>query len=194
MNNELLKERAQAQIKDYALILAGIYAICAIMQSIGGIACGVGMLFTFGFGQLAIAHVALKLAHGTEPVIEDVKVGFDNWKDTMFLGLYVAGYTALWSLLLIVPGFIKWLSYSMSFFIKLENPGMAPVEAFERSQQMMEGRKMELFNLLLSMIGWILLGLVTCGLGFLYVGPYLYAVLANYYNEIKNQPFITPAQ
>ena len=37
--------------------------------------------------------------------------------------------------------------------------------ALELSQQMMDGHKMEAFELELSFFGWFLLSAVTCGLG-----------------------------
>ena len=58
-------------------------------------------------------------------------------------------YTFLWSLLLIIPGVIKGLSYSMTPFILTDKPELSANEAIELSMKMMDGHKMDLFVLLL---------------------------------------------
>ena len=59
-------------------------------------------------------------------------------------------YTFLWSLLLLVPGIIKSISYSMTYYIMRENPGMSGEQAIQRSMAMMRGHKMQYFLLIYS--------------------------------------------
>lgn len=51
----------------------------------------------------------------------------------------------------------------------------------------MKGNLLKTLWLYITFIPWILLGLITLGLGFLYIGPYLQTVYANYYLEIRDQ-------
>lgn len=51
----------------------------------------------------------------------------------------------------------------------------------------MKGNLFKTLWLYITFIPWILLGLITLGLGFLYIGPYLQTVYANYYLEIRDQ-------
>jgi uncharacterized membrane protein len=51
--------------------------------------------------------------------------------------------------------------------------------------EMMKGHKMELFMLWLSFLGWIILAMLTCGFGFLFLEPYMYTTLAHYYEDLK---------
>ena len=44
---------------------------------------------------------------------------------------------------------------------------------------------MDLFVLQLSFILWILMGIVTLGIGYIYVIPYMQQTLVNFYNSIK---------
>lgn len=111
--------------------------------------------------------------------------GFGDYVRYLLGYLIVAILTFLWSLLLIVPGIIKSISYSQTFFIMRENPGMAGNDARKLSMQMMEGHKMEYFLLGLSFIGWVLLGLITCGIGMLWVGPYISTAYGEFYQELK---------
>lgn len=113
---------------------------------------------------------------------------FDGYKDftRVFLtGLLVTIYTLLWTLLLIVPGIIKTYSYSMTFFIMKDDPEVGYDEAIVRSMKMMEGRKMDLFMLDLSMIGWLILSLCTLGIGLLFLLPYNETAHAHFYEQLK---------
>ena len=51
---------------------------------------------------------------------------------------------------------------------------------------MMDGHKWQLFCLHFSFIGWILLSILTCGILFLFVAPYMQAANAEFYEKLKN--------
>ncbi len=93
--------------------------------------------------------------------------------------------TVLWTLLFIIPGIIAAYRYSQAVFIMVEDPDKGVMQCIRESKEMMIGHKWEYFVLELSFILWQLLGLVTCGLAFIYVHPYTNVTLANYYNAIK---------
>lgn len=94
-------------------------------------------------------------------------------------------YIFLWCLLLIIPGIIKSLAYSMTYYISKDHPEYSIDECIEASKQMMDGHKGELFVLYLSFIGWILLSILTLGIGLLWVTPYMETTIAHYYEELK---------
>ena len=95
-------------------------------------------------------------------------------------------YTFLWSLLLIVPGIMKFYEYSMIPYLLAENPGMDEKECFRTSKAMMNGEKWEAFLLDLSFIGWMLLGTVTAGLvWYFYAGPYYELTWAGLFGALK---------
>ncbi len=99
-------------------------------------------------------------------------------------------YTFLWTLLLIIPGIIKSLSYSMTAFVLADNPELSYNQAINKSMEMMKGHKMKLFLLILSFIGWILLSLLTLGIGMFWVAPYIYQSIVAFYEDLKAE---TPA-
>ncbi|MDE5987652.1 MAG: DUF975 family protein [Prevotella sp.] len=101
------------------------------------------------------------------------------------LGVLTAIYTILWSLLLIIPGVIKAYSYMMAPYILKDNPEMGGEEAIVESMKMMKGYKMKLFLLDLSFIGWAILALLTLGLGFILLYPYVLTARAKFYEELK---------
>ena len=51
----------------------------------------------------------------------------------------------------------------------------------------MKGHKWDLFVLDLSFIGWILLGIMTAGIGLLWVAPYMETTRAAFYEDLKNE-------
>ena len=92
----------------------------------------------------------------------------------------------LWTLLLIIPGIVKSYEYRMIPYILGDEPDIPMDEAFRRSKEMMTGHKWHAFLLDLSFIGWILLGVLTCGLLLLfYVNPYIAATNADLYLTLK---------
>jgi len=93
--------------------------------------------------------------------------------------------TFFWSLLFIIPGIVKAFSYAMTPFILDEYPELTPVEAIHRSRMMMKGHKFDLFWLYLSFIGWAILCIPTCGIGFLWLAPYMQTAEAAFYEEVK---------
>jgi len=91
----------------------------------------------------------------------------------------------LWTLLLIIPGIIMSFAYAMTPYILEDRPELSAWEASTESRRMMKGHKLDYFRFCLSFIGWFLLCLITCGIGFIWFYPYFYSAKAAFYNEIK---------
>jgi len=91
-------------------------------------------------------------------------------------------FVLLWSLLLIVPGIIAAFRYSMSFYILADNPDMGIMEAINESKRMMRGNKWKFFCLNLSFIGWAILGVLTLGIGYLWLTPYIEVTMIAFYD------------
>ncbi|WP_409440971.1 DUF975 family protein [Lentilactobacillus hilgardii] len=100
-------------------------------------------------------------------------------------------FIILWTILLIIPGIIKSLAYSQSYFIYRDaidrGEHISYTDAITRSRQMMDGHKWEFFVMGLSFIGWLLLVSVTAGIAAIWVQPYMSLSFANYYNELSRE-------
>lgn len=94
-------------------------------------------------------------------------------------------YTLLWSLLLVIPGIIKSYSYSMTYFVMKDKPQLKYDAAIEESMRLMQGHKMQLFLLDLSLIGWFILSCLSLGIGFLFLLPYCYTAHAAFYEDLR---------
>ena len=91
----------------------------------------------------------------------------------------------LWMLLLIIPGIVKIFSYSMTPFILEEHPELSANEAIDHSRAMMKGHKFDLFWLYLSFLGWFILCILSLGIGFLWLTPYMETSVAAFYEDVK---------
>ena len=111
---------------------------------------------------------------------------FKNSLCTLFM---VNIFTALWTILFIIPGIIKGYSYAMTPYILKDKfaagqTDIGATEAITESRHLMDGHKMDLFVLDLSFIGWGLLGIITCGIGFIWITPYYRQTKTNFYHSL----------
>jgi len=86
--------------------------------------------------------------------------GFERFAKLLGLMLYISIFTALWSLLFIIPGVIASYRYSKAFMIMVDNPSLSASEALNESKRLMRGNVMKNFCLDLSFIGWQFLALI----------------------------------
>lgn len=162
-------------------LVSGILYALTITPYIGVI---VGVLIN-GALTLGVTLCFMKLARGEEFKIDDIFSGFNNFGSAILLNLVMGIFVFLWSLLLIIPGIIASLRYSMSFYILNDNPKIGALESINLSKQMMVGHKWELFCLYFSFIGWWLLCIFTLGIGYLWLKPYIKAAVTNFYEDLK---------
>lgn len=113
-------------------------------------------------------------------IYKDEKTSFKLIGASILIGLFVF----LWSLLLIIPGIIKSISYSQTFFLLKDHPEYSVLEAIAESKKRMKGNKWKYFVMYLSFIGWGILCLFTLGIGLLWLAPYVSTTMATFYNEL----------
>lgn len=156
--------------------------------------------FTFGFRsgilgfaafliggviELGYAQFLLKQHDGCELDWHDLFSQFDRFGQGFAQNFLRGLYVFLWSLLLIIPGIIKSLSYAMTPYIMAEYPELSASQAIEKSKLMMDGHKGELFLLELSFIGWSILAALTFNIGNLVLNPYKNATMTAFYRELN---------
>jgi len=176
------REMMSAQMGNLIIVFL-IYVL--ILSGLSAFSIGLAGLVVYGPLSVGIAAILLKLDRGETFTVEELFSGFNDFNRTLVAGLLVSLYTFLWSLLLIVPGIIAALGYSMTFFIMSENPRIGAQDALTASKNMMMGHKGELFGLFISFIGWWLLCLVTFGIALIYVLPYFDCALTVFYQNLK---------
>ncbi len=152
-------------------------------SSIGSLA----MFLLAGPLMVGLSHYFLHLADRNNPQINDLFGHFKNFGNTFVLYLLTIIFTFLWSLLFLIPGIIAGISYSMAPFILAEHPEIKASDAIKMSKDMMKGHKGEYFVLQLSFIGWYLLCILTVGIGFIFLSPYVSAAEAEFFNEVSGK-------
>lgn len=204
MNRAELKANAKVQIKGKIGILFLITVIIAVVSSVAGFVLGLipvvgsiaaAVIVTPAF-SLSLIRVYMNVVNGGEPAAGDSFSGFDDFWSAFKVTFLTGLYTFLWSLLFVIPGIVKGLSYSMAMYILAENKGKSARECINESKKMTDGHKAELFVLGLSFIGWALLGCLTFGIAYIWVFPYMNATYANAYYYLKSlvAPEVAPVE
>ena len=113
-----------------------------------------------------------------------LRSGMAEYKRITFTLLLMALYVMLWCLLLYVPGIIKMLSYSLTYYILKDEPELKYNAAIEKSMAMMQGNKMKLFKmvLILALIGMV--ASITI-VGIFWFIPYAQTAMAAFYEDVK---------
>ena len=146
-----------------ALIYMAIAGVCSAIPMVGWLV-SIVVCLPISWGLYIMFYQLYR--ERKLPALETLFIGFQDFGrilGTMFL---MQLYIFLWTLLLIVPGIIKTCS-------------------IEKSMAMMNGHKMKFFLLYLSFIGWAILCLLTLGIGYLFLIPYMNTSVAAFYEDLK---------
>lgn len=203
MENREIMAHARARIKGHWGIAVAVFLVYLVITFVLGAIPYVGWVADLLIGGPLFVglHVfSLAVARGRETRAEQLFDGFSSFANGLVAYLLVVIFTLLWTLLLIVPGIMAGLSYSMTFFILADNDKTDGLEAIRKSKAMMKGNRWKLSLLLGKFTGWFLVGIFTLGIGFLWIGPYIMVSLAQFYEDIRGseqvvqqfEPAITP--
>ena len=118
---------------------------------------------------------------------------FSGWGHGWKMGWIVTvklSCISLWTLLLVVPGVVKALSYAMTEFIAIDHPDWSAGECMAESQRLMNGNRMNYLILCVSFIGWFaLLALANAftpagGIAQWFFMPYFNSAKAAFYENL----------
>ena len=109
-----------------------------------------------------------------------------NWSKYVLSGLLVAVLVALIALpTLMIGAIILGYAYRLVPFVIHDRPELGIRDILRTSRIMMRGHKWQLFVLELTFIGWALLCILSCGIGFLWLDPYMRMTYAHFYEDVK---------
>lgn len=162
----------------------------------------------FTFGQ---CHLYLRIAREDQCSLEDVIYGFKNLPDkaigiqfvltaselvcaiplmvfyTLFITTKNSVYAIPFAMSLLVYAILTIvirLLFSQAFYLLNDHPDWKFVEFMKESVRMMKGHKFRLLCIHISFLGLLLLGLLTMGIGMLWVSCYRNMVCANFYENL----------
>lgn len=195
MNRKQMKKEARKLLKGNAgyfvpiiLLVMAASGFCAALEAASGTNTNGSLLSFLIAGPIVISFAFIMLAFVDKkqnPAPKDILIGFHGknaFEAIIALVRYLA-FTFLWSLLFIIPGIIKSLSYSQMYFL-MADKSLSAKDAQIKSMEIMEGHKWAYFLLQLSFIPWILLIMITFGIASIYVVPYIYTANAMFYRNI----------
>lgn len=151
----------------------------------GGIIVSVVTLLITSFITLGANSFSLKIARNEEVKWTELFSKANMWFVVIVATLLIQIFTSLWTILLIIPGLIAVFKYSMTYYVLVDEPEIGALGAISKSKELMNGHKLDLFILMLSFLGWILLGLLTFGLLYIWLVPYINVTYAKFYDSIK---------
>lgn len=197
MNRKELKEKAKSMIKGHVWDLVLPFVIVSLINSLIGALFGVNSdnIYVSTSAQMLSTIITLPLSFGATAYVMkfvrgeeyDIKGMFQYYK--MFGPIFgvwflTSLFSTLWALLLIIPGIIAALSYSMVNLLMIDG-NTNPMDCIRKSKEMMNGYKMDYFMLVLSFFGWLLLGIFTLGILYIWLVPYMNVTFILYYEELK---------
>ena len=190
LNKELMAEARKSLEGKWGLAAGGtaIYiVILGIIQIIPFAGPLIGLIIG---GPFVLGYVlfTIRISRGQPAISSMVFDGFKNFAVALGAYLLMCIFIFLWCLLLIVPGIIAAMAYAMTLFILADNPNIGSLEAIRASKKMMMGYKMKYFCLNWRFFWWMLLCLLTLGIGFFWLMPYMYVTFAKFYDDIKPKP------
>ncbi len=101
-------------------------------------------------------------------------------------GMPVVGVTflAIGLMLAMIATVIVQLRYFQTYFVLADESEVGPLQAIRRSIELMGGRKWKLFCLGWRFFGWAVLCVLTFGIGFFWLMPYMMASYARFYDDL----------
>lgn len=186
-NRDLMREAREALRNRWGLAVGAVLLYWLVSFAAGAIPyAGVvtGMILS---GPLSVGFCVffLALARRREPAVGQLFDGFKSFGTAIGAYFLMILFILLWTLLFIIPGIIACYAYAMTWFVIADDPAVGPLEAITRSKLMMRGRKWKYFCLNMRFIGWGILCLLTCGVGFLWLIPYVQTALAAFYDDVR---------
>ena len=193
------KNRAIASLKDkwmdaaivalvYFVISEGIdFAVSSFLATETGVVFQLIWLLACAPLTWAFGVMFLDFIRGNE-----LKVGklFDGYKDCIRIGIAFFLYflvVLVGVIFFFVPGIIFAMMFAQVPYILRDDENIGVIDALKKSANMMKGHKMQLFLLYLSFIGWAILAILTLGIGYLFLFPYMYTTVAHYYEDLKSE-------
>ena len=139
--------------------------------------------------NIGVAQNVLAWSRGEDVNKWKVLFGGFNSAKTFFkqVGVVVLNtiLCALWAILLVVPGIIKGLAYSMYPYVLRDEPDLSVWQTLKKSEAIMKGYKGKLFLMYLSFVGWFILGAFTFGILYIWLTPYIMTSTVKFYDDVR---------
>jgi uncharacterized membrane protein len=137
--------------------------------------------------SLGLCKYHLATARRENPAYETMYDGFRDFKRAFITYILSSVYITLRLLLLIIPGIIATLNFTLVYFILLDDPTITSNDAILKSKKMMYGHRKQLFYMNLIFLGLIIASIFTLFIGLLWLMPYIYVSYSIFYEDVRKQ-------
>lgn len=189
LRNDVLVKKAYNVLSGRWLLAIGTFLVYELFVASAGALRMSGSIISLviaGPFMLGAAIFSLHLARRQEARMEQIFQGFGNFMTAFGAYLLILLFVALWTLLLVVPGIISALSYAMTFYILADEPSLKAADALRRSKAMMLGYKWKLLGLCLRFFLLAIFCVLTLGIGFLWLIPFIHVTMAEFYIDLRS--------
>ena len=195
MSRVELKNWAKEKIKGHIwelfvpILVAGILVGLAIPtgETEEGAKTFLNLGFFFYFVQVGLVWFMVKFINDQDHEFKDLFHFANDYVRIFLVNLLQTIFVALWAILLVVPGIIKAFSYALVPYLLADDKykDLGYRDLLKKSEEMMNGHKMDYFVFCLSFIGWFLLACVTAGILLIWLSPYFTTAQVKFLNDIK---------
>lgn len=145
-------------------------------------------LILYTLFMTSLKWFCLKATREEEMVGSDILLGFKEKQGKVLVISIVKGLCIyLFMMLFFVGALLPFYWFRFAENIVKDDDTMNPIKALKKSMKYLKGHYIELIKIDLSLIGWWILYVVTCGLAGIYVLPYTSMIYAEFYDYIKGQ-------
>lgn len=175
MNRAECKETAKNIMKGQWIVGFVVLLIeSLIVAALSTVTLGIGLFLLQSVITIAVYNVFISGYEGKKYEISDMANGItDELTNRICLSVLKQLFISLWTLLFIIPGIVKTYSYFLAEFISRKDPKLSATDCITKSREIMKGHKWEMFVFELSFIGWHLLAILTFGILYIWLAPYI---------------------
>ncbi len=137
------------------------------------------------YSTLAVPVWFIALQRGDDiSAIQAFKIAFSRFWTLFLAGILMGVIIFLKLLLFIIPGIMAAYDYILVYFCIADDPNLSPGQALKRSRAIMHGHRWQFFCFSWRFVGWTILCLLTLGIGFIWLVPYMTASMVEFYRSV----------
>ena len=147
----------------------------------------VSLGWIFAFVEVGLTYFMVKFVNGEKTSFNDIFAFSKDFGRDLGVCLLRSIFVFLWTLLLIVPGVIKGFAYALVPMLLADDKykDLSATDLLKKSEEMMNGHKMDYFVLELSFIGWHILAIFTLFLLEIWIIPYQKTAETKFLYDVK---------
>lgn len=134
--------------------------------------------------KVLIMYIIMLVIHSVAMIPVRIAERFTTDKDGNIVGAAFFVWIVVYVICAIVVIVID-IMYALRYLIYIDDPEQSVRDIMARSRKLMKGNVLRYAYMYLSLIGYALLGILSFGIGFLWITAYKDAIVVNFYDDIR---------